>query len=646
MNTVRYSSIPDVDDVDGDIDHPASKSRLNTLVTTGIVLVIGGLALMNRSSASKSLDSMESNDAQLSSFDARDSSFTEYLSVSNEYERRTGTPLGDHMYPTIDHMVQVHKETKFELASKRFASWHVQEKSSMDTVYVSEVDSASIDVTLTKTGDYIIHAVVDSDETHQFSATAKIIRYELRSLSSEDRNVYFSALRKFYWISQEDGESIYGSSYQSLTYLLRQHLYGAADKACDHWHDAAGILTHHVGITWEFENSMRLIDETTAAHYWDYTIESKEGVKWYDSIIFDDDWFGENSPNNADHAVSKGRFGYTPIMKDARMFSHITNPYGLLRSPWNTNPVPYLLRHNKTVYDLADGNTRFPNCTDFASYISNGSITFSALAAAVNGQLHGPVHLMIGGHWGMKHDFFKVDKQGYSTSDDFLLTSKFLWRQGFVRTPNYCSDDTPHSECTASCPEKIMRNISTHEFLEHTGFWNITAIPNQFVEDSISANLTTQLLIEEFCHVGSAGEMFTSAAPQDPTFWPLHGNAERYLQYIRILGEKNIIDYNQTWGYDHEDSASDTHVVCDWAGVEGEFERPTCKKEVCAGHKLNDLLPFEHLMSASDDKVYSNKEFYELISPYNHELPYAYDGLDTWRGCTNNSLTTEADLTL
>ena len=76
-----------------------------------------------------------------------------------------------------------------------------------------------------------------------------------------------------------------------MTYLLRQHLYGAADKACDHWHDAAGILTHHVGITWEFENSMRLIDETTAAHYWDYTIESKAGVKWYDSIIFDDDWY-------------------------------------------------------------------------------------------------------------------------------------------------------------------------------------------------------------------------------------------------------------------------------------------------------------------------------------------------------------------
>ena len=82
--------------------------------------------------------------------------------------------------------------------------------------------------------------------------------------------------------------------------------------------------------------------------------------------------------------------------------------------------------------------------------------------------------------------------------------------QNYLKTASFHFDD--HNRCYND--DLIMRNISTHEFLEHTGFWNITAIPNQFVEDSISANLTTQLLIEEFCHVGSAGEMFTSAAPQ------------------------------------------------------------------------------------------------------------------------------------
>lgn len=628
----RYTRISEGDSNDVDSNHQSSRSI--ALFTTGIVLVIGTLALFKT-------QSVQENASQFSSHDV--SSATEYLSVTNEYERRTGTPLGDSLYPTVDHMVQIHKETKFELASGRSASWHIQEKSSMSTVFMSSTDSTSVELVLTNTGDYIIHAVVDSSETHVFSATAKIIRYELRTLSDTDREAYFTALHQFYVIPQTDGEALYGSTYMSLSSLLRQHLYGAADKECDHWHDSAGILTHHVGITWEFENSLRLIDPTTAAHYWDYTIESSVGTKWCDSIIFADDWFGENSPNHPDHVVYKGRFGFTSVMKMARKFSDITNPYGLLRSPWNTNPVPYLLRHNKTVFNLGDGNSRFPNCTDFASYISNASITYATLAAAINGQLHGPVHLMIGGHWDMMYSWDKLLRQGYSTSDDFLLTSKFMWRQGFVRTPEFCSDDTPHADCKASCPESIVRKTSTQEMLSKTGFWNVTAVPNAMAKDIIASNLTTTMFLKEVCHVGSAGEMFTSAAPQDPTFWPLHGNAERYLQFIRILKEKKIIDYNETWGYTHEDSPSDTHVICDWDGVEG-FDRPTCKRGVCPGHKLDDLLPFQHLTSQTKDRLFTNREFYELISPYNHELPYAYDGLDTWRGCTNNSITTEAGL--
>ena len=66
-----------------------------------------------------------------------------------------------------------------------------------------------------------------------------------------------------------EGAKLYGPGYRSINYLVRQHLYGAADKACDHWHDDAGILTHHIGITWEMEESLRLIDPSTAAHYWD-----------------------------------------------------------------------------------------------------------------------------------------------------------------------------------------------------------------------------------------------------------------------------------------------------------------------------------------------------------------------------------------
>jgi len=141
--------------------------------------------------------------------------------------------------------------------------------------------------------------------------------------------------------------------------------------------------------------------------------------------------------------------------------------------------------------------------------------------------------------------------------------------------------------------------------------------------------------------------MFTSAAPQDPTFWPLHGNAERYTQLLRILDAQGIIDYSDEWGYDHTSGvASDTHVVCDWDGTSshsGADVMPKCVKDVCPGHTEYDLLPFMDLY-VGQTSLYSNKDFYDLVSPYNEELPYAYDSIETWKGCKDDSMLVEAGL--
>ena len=57
-----------------------------------------------------------------------------------------------------------------------------------------------------------------------------MVRYELRDLPEDDREKYFAALHTFYFLGQEEGEKLYGSTYKSLGYLVREHLYGAADK--------------------------------------------------------------------------------------------------------------------------------------------------------------------------------------------------------------------------------------------------------------------------------------------------------------------------------------------------------------------------------------------------------------------------------
>ncbi|KAH8050500.1 hypothetical protein JL720_15356 [Aureococcus anophagefferens] len=104
------------------------------------------------------------------------------------------------------------------------------------------------------------------------------------------------------------------------------------------------------------------------------------------------------------------------------------------------------------------------------------------------------------------------------------------------------------------------------------------------------------------CHVGHAGEMFTSAAPYDPTFWPLHGLAASYKRVQAAAGETTL---NETWGYTHMGAlASDTDVVCDWTGVEG-MGLPTCTRQTCAGHKKDDLLPFGNFLDKNE--TYTNE---------------------------------------
>ena len=157
------------------------------------------------------------------------------------------------------------------------------------------------------------------------------------------------------------------------------------------------------------------------------------------------------------------------------------------------------------------------------------------------------------------------------------------------------AEDTPRERCMPSCPAEIRAQYSSAEaLLEAAGVvrdssWSTLLMNSTFK----STTLTYDDLLDELCHVGYAGEMFTSAAPQDPLFWSVHGNAERFLQALRWYQEEGFISgFDQTWGYEHVASASDTNVVCDWSGVSSSTDMPSCTKGTCPGHKADDTLPF------------------------------------------------------
>ena len=83
------------------------------------------------------------------------------------------------------------------------------------------------------------------------------------------------------------------------------------------------------------------------------------------------------------------------IMEKATDFSEIHNPYGLLRSPWNTNPVPYLMRNRNTV-GVNDAKYTMPTCSSWQAAFDRDT-SLADVIQELNGDLHGMIHIMIGG---------------------------------------------------------------------------------------------------------------------------------------------------------------------------------------------------------------------------------------------------------
>merc|ERR1711998_778771 len=120
------------------------------------------------------------------------------------------------------------------------------------------------------------------------------------------------------------------------------------------------------------------------------------------------------------------------------------------------------------------------------------------------------------------------------------------------------------------------------------------------------------LLYKALCHVGHAGEMFTSAAPYDPLFWVVHGLAERYLSFKRYAASTGNSTLDETWGYTHgkitsgDTVASDTNVVCDWSTTRKDtYDMPNCQKATCPGHRADDLIPFTDFRNQGE--TYTNE---------------------------------------
>ncbi|KAH8073582.1 hypothetical protein JL721_2885 [Aureococcus anophagefferens] len=530
------------------------------------------------------------------------------LIVQSEYEQRLGIPIGDGLYGHVN-LVELHVKTRLTLA---FPDARTEVNVGSIRWEIGGTDGAEgdlpsgrqVEARFVQLGLHRVAVKSESDVDYHFHVTARYVRREIRDLTDADRTRYLDALAIVYRTPQADGEKLYGSNFKSAAWLVREHLYGAADRSCDHWHDDAGFLNHHVAVTMQLEESLQAVDSKVASHYWDYTVDAVLGKNYSRSVFFDEAWFGDSSPApEQDHVVNTGRWAYTP----------------------------YTMGVEDALYQM-------PACADFQSTLTTSDLSFSAVSSELNGGLHGMVHIMLGGHWWANRTSFAarladhVDDMRSSPhiADQFLLGSKFLWRQGFVHCPDTCDEGEDEQSCACNCPDAAIKGRSALDIFHLTGLLAIVPQIESILVKQIGFSYDE--VLAEMCHVGHPGEMFTSAAPQDPIFWPLHGLSERFVQLIRLLSAKGVMTFDDTWEYTHITSVlSDTRVVCDWSAVEAEeaatgatnvFAKPECyQNTTCPGHKADDVLPFTGLSWATD-VTFTNAQFYTAISPSNTNLPY------------------------
>ena len=478
--------------------------------------------------------------------------------------------------------------------------------------------------------------------TQDFTLAVKYVRREIRTLTDEDREKFFEALYKIYTVDATAGNKMYGARFHTAEYFLWKHLTGAGTADCDHWHDGAGLVNNHVALTLEVEQSLQAVDPSISMPYWEYGMDNYLYKDWMSSPVFSADWFGEANPRNDLHAINDGgRWTNLAMpdgapykewsMKETGTINPYINAYGHMRSPWNNNPSQLMGRHNLTYHRSI---FTIPDCMTLQEcFMSTG---MSDINFCLNGATHGPVHINIGGAWAEGNVFDNGDLD-IIRNPNRLLYFKVLWRMGYTRCPETCEADPTltseenHEFCKCSVPDEYIQKYGAKYILEDSDLLAKVAKKFQNVIGDDDPKYETFLRAIE--DPGVAGEMFTSAASFDPTFWPLHGAMERLLNLKRIyVSQKEDLVFDETYGwpeYNPSDPAAYLYGSCDWSGVNGvsDLTLPACEKgTICEGHNAGDTINFGDFQGKGEK--YTNAEFMSFIHPWNDDLPYTYDTFD------------------
>ena len=187
----------------------------------------------------------------------------------------------------------------------------------------------------------------------------------------------------------------------------------------------------------------------------------------------------------------------------------------------------------------------------------------------LNGMTHGTVHIQIGGCWGEGDTLQDVS---FLAGMNKLLYFKMLWRMGYTRCPTSCDSSSPET-CLCAIPDQYYDEIGAKNMLVNSGVYDDISDHLDGKDDDYLIKVLKGL--EDPAYVG---EMYSSMASYDPTFWPLHGQLDRIMSAKLIELEKGTTEFDTTWGFSTNNGRY-TVGRCDWSNVSDvtDMTLPVCE---------------------------------------------------------------------
>ena len=187
-----------------------------------------------------------------------------------------------------------------------------------------------------------------------------------------------------------------------------------------------------------------------------------------------------------------------------------------------------------------------------------------------------------------------------------------MYRAGQLSLPDYCSVDTPFSECHATCDS--YSDIDT--------YWETMFAWWEDVDDFDWLTDTLKMgVVDMMCDggIGADGDQLESGSPMDPSFWSIHPTMERLLHYKML---------------------ADPFVTKEWKAYGDISMTSYCEYSTttdCKGHHGYDLTAFKSMVLDVETGDYApayltNGEIFDHMSLEDYKMSYYYEDF-SWPHC-------------